>query len=103
MAMETPLDNNDSYRREEIMAVQIIMLQLLLLLGVYLFFKTDPFQSSQKNSSFVNDSTVSPSYSSRNIVDIMWSCQPNTIFPNGERSCASHDHSPTSTQDSGAF
>lgn len=89
--METSLYINDSYRREETMAVQIILMQLVLLLGVYLFFKAEMFQPSNKHSSLNNNnSTVEASaqpYSSRNIVDIAWSCQP-TVLANGEYGCA---------------
>ncbi len=88
--METLLKTNEFASREETMAGLLIMLQLLLLLGVYLFFKADPFQSS-KVSSFVNERSVGTQpYSSRNIVDIMWLCQTNAIFPNEERRCASN-------------
>ncbi|MBC7459032.1 MAG: hypothetical protein H7235_12175 [Bdellovibrionaceae bacterium] len=89
--MEAPLHMNDSYRREETMAIQIILLQLVLLLGVYLFFKSESFQPPQNRPSFSNDKskveTSAQPYSSRNIVDIAWSCQP-TILANGEYGCA---------------
>lgn len=89
--METPLYINASYRREETMALQIILLQLILLAGIYLFFKSESFQDSHKRSSLMNDKSkvAAPAqpYSSRNIVDIAWSCQP-TVLPNGEYGCA---------------
>jgi hypothetical protein len=89
--MENPIYINESYRREETMAVMIILLQLILLAVIYLYFNSESFQDSNKILSSTNDksTTEAPAhpYSSRNIVDIAWSCQP-TILPSGEYGCA---------------
>jgi hypothetical protein len=89
--MENPIYINESDRREETMAVMIIFLQLILLSVIYLYFNSESFQDSNNILSSINDKstneTSSQPYSSRNIVDVAWTCQ-YTILPNGEYGCA---------------